>query len=178
MEPINEKETEFIYHAPTRAIIGLRSLLLTMTKGTVLFTSQLIGYEPLGKPIPKMRSGVLIAFASGEALAYGLEATQQRGITFIAPGTKVYEGMIIGKNAKSEDMTVNVCKGKKLTNMRSKSSDGVIQLAPPVVLSLEQSLDFIERDELLEITPTSLRLRKKLLTEIDRKRVQRKERAV
>lgn len=175
MEPINENETEFIYQVPTRAIIGLRSLLLTMTKGTLLFNSQLIGYEPIGKPVPKMRSGVLIASASGEALAYGLEATQHRGITFVGPGTKVYEGMIVGKNAKSDDITVNVCKGKKLTNMRSKSSDGVIQLAPPVVLSLEQSLDFIERDELLEITPQSLRLRKKLLTELDRKRVRRRD---
>src|SRR3989344_6102039 len=136
MEPINEKETEFIYHVPTRAIIGLRSLLLTLTKGTVLFNSQLIDYQPLGKMIPKMRSGVIIAFAAGEALAYGLHATQERGITFIAPGTKVYEGMVVGKNAKNEDMAVNVCKGKKLTNMRSKSSDGIIQLAPPVILSL------------------------------------------
>ncbi|MBI4157635.1 translational GTPase TypA [Candidatus Woesebacteria bacterium] len=178
MEPINENETEFIYQVPTRAIIGLRSLLLTMTKGTLLFNSQLIGYEPIGRAIPKIRSGVLIASSPGEALAYGLQATQERGITFVSPGTKVYEGMIVGRNAKSDDITVNVCKGKKLTNMRSKSSDGVIQLAPPVILSLEQSLDFIERDELLEITPTSLRLRKKSLTEIDRKRMQRKDRLV
>ena len=176
MEQVNEKETEFIYQMPTRAIIGLRSLLLTLTKGTIVFNSQVVDYQPLGRSIPKTRSGVLVASSSGEALSYGLEGTQGRGILFVGPATKVYEGMIVGKNAKNEDITVNVCKGKKLTNMRSKSSDGVIQLAPPVTLSLEQSLDFIERDELLEITPKSLRLRKKLLTELDRKRGQRKER--
>ena len=177
MEPINEKEVEFIYRLPTRAIIGLRSLLLTATKGTVLFSSQFLGYEPVGKPIPKIRTGVLIASEGGETLSYGLHAAQQRGITFIPPGTTVYEGMIVGKNAKDDDIAVNVCKGKKLTNMRSKSSDGIIQLTPPTVLSLEQSLDFLEKDELLEITPLSLRLRKKQLTELDRRRAARGQKA-
>ena len=175
-ETIGDNEIEFIYHIPTRAIMGLRNILLTATKGTVLFNSQVVGYEPMGKPIAKSRSGVLIASQSGEALSYGLNAAQQRGITFIAPGTKVYEGMIVGKNAKQEDIAVNVCKGKQLTNMRSKSSDGITVLAPPTVLSLEQSLDFIESDELLEITPESLRLRKKHLSELDRRRYERKSR--
>jgi len=173
-EPLNEKETEFIYTAPTRVLIGLRSLLMSLTKGTLLFSSYVADYQPLGKAIPKMRSGVLIATQTGDALSYGLHATQERGITFIPPGTKVYEGMIVGKNAKEDDISVNVCKGKKLTNMRSKSSDGIIQLAPHVELSLEQCLDFIEKDELLEITPLTLRLRKKHLTELDRRRVSRK----
>lgn len=177
MEPVNEKETEFIYHAPTRAIIGLRSLLLTLTKGTVLFNSQLVNYQPLGRAIPKMRSGALVATASGVTASYGLEAAQGRGMMFIGPGVMVYEGMIVGKNAKNEDIPVNVCKSKKSTNMRARGSDGIIQLSPPVTLSLEQSLDFLEKDELLEITPTSLRLRKKLLTELDRKRAGRKERS-
>ncbi|MFH1289218.1 MAG: GTP-binding protein [Patescibacteria group bacterium] len=173
-EPINEREVEFIYRVPTRAIIGLRSILLMATKGTILFSSQLVDYQPIGKPIPRMRSGVLIASRPGEALSYGLKAAQERGITFITPGTKVYEGMIVGKNAKEDDISINVCKGKQLTNMRSKSSDGVIQLTPPTIFSLEQCLDFIEKDEFLEITPESLRLRKKFLTDLDRRRAGRK----
>ena len=174
METINAEETEFIYHAPTRVLIGLRSYLLTQTKGTIVYNSQIIGSEKIGKIIPKMRKGALIASQLGEALAYGLENAQGRGITFIEPGTKVYEGMIVGVNSKDEDISLNVCKGKKLTNMRSKSSDGVIQLTPATELSLEQSLDFLEKDELLEITPNSLRLRKKHLTELDRRRILRK----
>jgi len=174
-ELINEKEVEFIYQIPTRALIGLRSILMTATRGTILFSSQVIDYKPLGKEIPKMRTGVLIASQSGDALSYGLRAAQERGLTFIAPGTTVYEGMIVGKNSRDEDIAINVCKGKKLTNMRSKSSDGVIQLAPPVDLNLERSLDFLEKDELLEITPQNLRLRKKHLTEIDRRRFLRKQ---
>ncbi len=173
MEPISDHEVEFIYHMPTRNIIGLRSLLLTATKGTVLFSSQLLGFELQGKPLPKLRSGVLIAGQTGDALAYGLEAAQGRGVTFIGPGTKVYEGMIIGQNSREEDLEINVCKGKKLTNMRSKSSDGIIQLAPPIDLSLEQSLDLLEPDELLEITPISLRLRKKYLSDLERRRHKR-----
>ncbi|MFC1790757.1 translational GTPase TypA [Patescibacteria group bacterium] len=175
-EPINENEMEFIYLIPTRALIGLRSILMTTTKGTIILSSQVIDYKPMGKAIPKMRNGVLIASETGNALSYGLRIAQERGITFVKPGTKVYEGMIVGKNAKDEDLAINVCKGKKLTNMRSQASDGIIQLAPPITLSLEQSLDFLEDDELLEITPTSLRLRKKQLTELDRRRHQRKQR--
>lgn len=173
MEPISDLEVEFIYHAPTRVLIGLRSLLLTLTKGTVLFSSQLLGYEPVGKPVPQLRKGVLISDQTGEVLAYGLETAQGRGITFVEPGTKVYEGMIIGQNSKDEDISINVCKGKKLTNMRSKSSDGVIHLTPATVFSLEQSLDFLENDELLEITPKNLRLRKKYLGEVERRRFER-----
>jgi len=176
-EPLNEKEVEFIYRIPTRALIGLRSILMTATKGTILFSSQMLGYEPVGKSIPKMRSGVLIAAQSGSALSYGLRAAQERGLTFVDPATEVYEGMVIGKNAREEDIAINVCKGKKLTNMRSKASDGVIQLTPAVKFSLERSLDFLEEDELLEITPVSLRLRKKLLTELDRKRYLRKKKS-
>ena len=144
---------------------------MTATKGTVIYSSQIAGYEPVGKPIPRLRRGALIAAQPGEALAYGLENAQGRGLTFVEPAEVVYEGMIIGINTKDEDIAVNVCKGKKLTNMRSKSSDGVIQLTPATKLSLEQSLDFLERDELLEITPHSLRLRKKYLTELERKRL-------
>lgn len=173
--PINDREVEFIYRMPTRALIGLRSYLVTQTKGSIVFNSQVIGYEPIGRPIKKLRSGVLIASEGGDTLAYGLHAAQERGVTFIEPGVKVYEGMIIGKNAKDEDIAINVCKGKKLTNMRSKSSDGIIQLSPPEEISLERGLDFIESDELMEVTPKSIRLRKKALTELDRKRSRRKD---
>ena len=176
MEPISQSETEFVYRIPTRNIIGLRSLLLTATKGTAVFSSQVIGYQPIGNPLPKLRRGVLISSETGEALAYGLQNAQGRGITFVDPGTPVYEGMIVGVNAKEEDIEINVTKGKKLTNMRSKSSDGVIQLTPATIMSLEQSLDFLEGDELLEITPQSLRLRKKHLTDIERKRSSRNQR--
>jgi len=170
MEPLSDVEVEFIYHIPTRALIGLRSLLLTSTKGTIVYNSTLIGYEKIGKELPKLRPGVLIASLAGEVLSYGLENAQDRGITFIDPGTQVYEGMIIGSNPKDEDIAINVCKGKKLTNMRSAGADFIVQLTPSVKFSLEESLDFLESDELLEVTPQNLRLRKKHLTEVDRKR--------
>lgn len=173
MEPITDSEVEFIYHMPTRNIIGLRSILLTATKGTTIFNSVVYGYQEVGPTLPKLRKGVIIAGETGPALAYGMQTAQGRGQTFIEPGTQIYEGMIVGLNAKDEDIEINVTKGKKLTNMRSKSSDGVIQLEPATILSLEQSLDFLEADELLEITPTSLRLRKKFLTEIERRRHRR-----
>ncbi|HOX95922.1 MAG TPA: translational GTPase TypA [Candidatus Woesebacteria bacterium] len=170
MEPINEQEMEFVYKMPTRTILGLRSLLMSATKGTVIFNSQFLDFEPVGSPLPKMRRGALIASESGEALSYGLQAAQERGITFVDAGDMIYEGQIIGMNAKEEDIEINAAKGKKLTNMRSQSSDGVIQLVPPLKYSLEQCLDFLESDELLEITPKSLRLRKKYLTSIERRR--------
>ncbi|KKT34641.1 MAG: Small GTP-binding protein [Candidatus Collierbacteria bacterium GW2011_GWA1_44_12] len=170
MEPISDTEMEFVYRMPTRAILGLRSLLLTATKGTVVFNSQFIDFEPVGPTLPKMRRGVLIATDSGEALSYGLQAAQERGVTFIEPGETIYEGQIVGINSKAEDIEINATKGKQLTNMRSKSSDGVIQLVPALKYSLEQCLDFLESDELLEITPKNLRLRKKYLTNVERRR--------
>jgi len=173
-EPINEREVEFIYHMPTRALIGLRSILVTQTKGTVIFNSQVISYQPVGKQIRRSRTGVLVASKNGDTLSYGLRAAQERGITFIGPGVAVYEGMIIGKNAKDEDISVNVCKGKQLTNMRSKSSDGIIHLTPATEITLEKGLEFIDSDELMEITPLNIRLRKKILNEDDRRKFKRK----
>ena len=158
---INDREIEFIYHLPTRALLGLRNSLITQTKGTIVFNSQVINYQPLGKPIKRLRTGALVASQSGKALSYGLNVAQGRGVTFINPGVMVYKGMIIGKNSKDDDIAINVCKGKKLTNMRSKSSDGIIQLVPPVEVTLEMGLEFIESDELMEVTPKSIRLRKK-----------------
>jgi len=174
-EPINDKEVEIIYQMPTRALIGLRSILVTQTKGTVVLNSHVIDFQPIGKQIKKIRSGVLIASQSGDTLAYGLKAAQERGITFVGPATQVYGGMIIGKNPKDDDIAINACKGKKLTNMRSKSSDGVIQLTPPAVMTLEKGLNFIEADELMEITPLNIRLRKKILDENKRRKFQKKQ---
>ena len=170
MDHINEVEMEFVYRMPTRAILGLRSILMTATKGTVIFNSIFTGYEPVGPPMPRMRRGVLIATDTGEALAYGLQAAQERGITFIDPGQPIYEGQIVGLNAKEEDISINAAKGKKLTNMRASASDSTTTLVPSIHYSLEQCLDFLESDELLEITPKSLRLRKKYLSEIERRR--------
>ncbi|MCA9369174.1 translational GTPase TypA, partial [Candidatus Woesebacteria bacterium] len=176
IESVTDTEVEFTYKMASRALIGLRSSLLTQTKGTALVSSQFLAFEPMGRAIPQLRNGALISSETGDVTAYGLNAAQQRGITFVEPGDTIYEGQIIGLNAKKEDIEVNVCKGKKLTNMRASGSDGVIQITPPILMSLEQSLEFIEDDELLEITPKSLRVRKKQLTAVDRKRQRRKER--
>jgi len=168
--PISEKETEFVYRLPTRALIGLKSLLVTQTKGTIIFSSQVVDYQPLGKPIRKLRPGALVAAQSGKAVSYGLNIAQGRGSTFIGPGTQVYQGMIIGKNTKENDIEVNVCRGKKLTNMRSKSSDDPIQLVLPIPVTLEMGLGFIDHDELMEITPKSVRLRKKAVSKQEKRR--------
>ena len=120
-------------------------------------------FAPVGDAIPKLRNGVLVASEGGKALTYGLNIAQGRGTTFILPQTEVYEGMVIGLNSKDEDIVINVTKEKKQTNVRSSNSDFAIILTPPTVLSLEQSLDFLEDDELLEVTPKNLRLRKKVL---------------
>jgi GTP-binding protein len=146
---------------------------MTQTKGTLLFSSQFSGFEPLGQPLPKMRKGALIAAVTGKAVEYGLRTLKGRGISFVQPGAQVYEGMIVGQNARDEDIAVNVCKEKNLTNHRSKSHQGITQLAPDLEMSLEQAIDFLERDELLEITPLALRPRKKFLSDLDRRRSER-----
>lgn len=162
--------TKLVYELPTRALLGLRNTLLTQTKGTVVMNSLVTGYQPLGPSLKQLRNGVLIAFETGTTMPYSLETAEARGTLFVGPAEKVYAGQVIGLNTRQEDMEINVCKAKHLTNMRSKSSDGTVQLTPPVRFSLEQSLDFIENDELLEVTPKSLRLRKKELDPIKRKR--------
>ena len=176
MEPVTDTEVEFTYKMASRGLIGLRSTLLTQTKGTVIVNSQFLAFEPIGKDIPQLRNGTLISSESGVVTAYGLNAAQGRGMTLVKLGDIIYEGQVIGLNAKKEDMEVNICKGKKLTNMRTSGTDGITQVIPPVILSLEQSLEFIEDDELLEVTPKSLRIRKKQLTTVDRKRQRRKVR--
>ena len=162
------------YIIPTRALIGLRNILLTATKGTVIMNSLPHGYQPMGGKLPQTRNGVLISFEAGTTTPYALQAAEARGELYVGPGTTVYPGMIIGLNRRSEDMEINVCKAKHLTNMRSSSSDGVVQLTPFTDLSLEQCIDFIEDDELLEVTPKSLRLRKRYLDANERKRASKK----
>lgn len=158
------------YILPTRALIGLRNILLTATKGTVIMNSLPHGYQPLSGKLPQSRNGVLIAFEAGTTTPYALQTAEARGELYVGPTVEVYAGMIVGLNRRSEDMEINVCKAKHLTNMRSSSSDGVVQLTPFTDLSLEQCIDFIEDDELLEVTPKSLRLRKRELDPNKRKR--------
>lgn len=165
--------TKMTYHISSRNLLGFRSDILTKTRGNGLFATQFIGYFPVTVQIPKLRNGVLISLETGVSSAYALETTQERGSAFIGPGVSVYQGMIIGLNRRQEDMDINVCKTKKLNNIHSETSDIAVQLDPPVILSLEQCLDFIEEDELLEVTPQSLRLRKRYLTKLDRVRAKR-----
>lgn len=162
--------TKLVYKMPTRTLIGLRNILLTNTKGTVVMNSVMDGYQPSGPALPQLRNGALVAWESGVTTPYALQTAEERGICFIGPAEKVYAGQIVGLNNRGDDMEINVCKAKHLTNMRSSSSDGVVQLTPPTILSLEASLDFIENDELLEVTPKSLRLRKRELDHLKRKR--------
>jgi len=165
--------TKLVYELPTRALLGLRNILMTNTKGTIVMNSLMTGYQPLGSALQQLRNGVLISFETGTTTAYSLQNAEARGTVFVGPAEKVYAGQIIGLNTRQEDMEINVCKAKHLTNMRSSSSDGVVQLTPPVIFSLEQCLDFIEKDELLEVTPKNLRLRKRELDPNKRKRLQK-----
>ena len=163
--------TRLTYIITTRAMIGLRNLMLTATKGTIIMNSLPYGYQEMGAKIPSSRNGVLIAFEKGVSTPYALQSAESRGELFIGPGTEVYAGMIVGLNNRQEDLEINVVKEKHLTNMRSKSSDGAVQLTPFTDLSLEQCIDFIEDDELLEVTPQNLRLRKRYLDSNERKRM-------
>lgn len=169
----NNGNIRLTYKISERNLLGVRNSLLTQTRGTAVVNSVFSGYEPLGPDLGRIRNGVIISNTTGKAVGYGLETAQNRGSLFIGPGVMVYEGMIVGLNSRGDDMVVNPCREKKLTNMHTENSDVAVQLVPPVILSLEQSLDFIAEDELLEITPLSLRLRKKYLLEAERRRVGR-----
>jgi GTP-binding protein len=158
------------FHIPTKGLIGLRSAFLTTTRGEGIMNTIFLGYELWWGEIAPTRSGVLVASEHGMAVTYGLNNVKERGVTFIEPGTSVYEGMIVGINSRLQDIPVNVCKEKKKTNIRSSTSDIAVKLTPPIKLSLEQSIDFINNDELVEITPNNIRLRKKLLTHAQRLR--------
>jgi GTP-binding protein len=173
MHPIAET-VRFEFIIPARGLIGLRSELLTETRGTAIITHIFHDYAPYRGDLPGRKNGVLIALEHGQTTAYSLDVLQPRGILFIGPGVEVYSGMIIGQHAMENDLVVNPCKGKKLTNMRASGSDEAIKLTPPRILTLEQALEFIEDDELVEVTPQSIRLRKKELDAGRRKRAARK----
>ncbi len=165
--------TRFVYEISTAALIGLRNNLLTATKGTVIMSSIPSGYRPADTKYKPERNGALISFESGVSTAYALDAAQARGVLYIPPQVPVYQGMIVGLSNKKDDLDINICREKQLTNMRTHASDGAIQLTPYTQLSLEQCLDFLLDDELLEVTPQSLRLRKRQLDPVKRKRENR-----
>ena len=162
--------TRLEFKIPSRGLIGYRGEFLTDTKGNGIMNTAFDGYAPYKGDIQYRKQGSLIAFETGESVTYGLFSAQERGVLFIGPGEKVYSGMVIGENAKTDDIEVNVCKTKHLTNTRSSSADEALRLTTPKVLSLEEALDFIDTDELLEVTPENLRIRKKILDPKMRKR--------
>ena len=170
MGPISGGYTRLEFNIPSRGLIGYRGEFLTDTKGNGIINTIFNDYAPYKGDIQYRKQGSLIAFESGESVTYGLFSAQERGTLFIGPGEKVYSGMVIGQCAKAEDIELNVCKKKHLTNTRSSSADEALTLTPPKILSLEQALDFIDTDELLEVTPESLRIRKRILAPTMRKR--------
>ncbi len=174
MSPINGGYTRLQFSIPSRGLIGYRGEFMTDTKGNGIINTSFDDYEEYKGEIQYRKLGSLIAYESGEAITYGLFNAQERGTLFITAGEKIYAGMIVGSNARSEDIEVNVCKTKHLTNTRSSSADEALRLVPPKILSLEQALDYIDTDELLEVTPVSLRIRKKILDSTLRYRSNRK----
>ena len=162
--------TRLEFSIPSRGLIGYRGDFLTDTKGNGILNTIFEDYAPYKGDLSYRQTGSLIAYEAGEAITYGLFNAQERGTLFITPGTKVYGGMVVGQNPKAEDIEINVCKTKKLTNTRSSSAEEALKLTPPKIMSLEQCLDFIDTDELLEVTPKSLRIRKKILDPTMRKR--------
>jgi GTP-binding protein len=174
MEPIrNTTRLEFL--CPSRGLIGARTALMTLTQGMAILSHVFEEWRPDGGPIPTRQNGVLISDRSGDSVPYGMFGLDDRGEWFIPPGVAVYEGMIVGENSKDNDLWVNVCREKKLTNIRSAGKDENVRLSPPHVMSLEESLEYIEDDELLEVTPKALRLRKRILSQVEAKKQSRKE---
>lgn len=174
MNSIGSGYTRLEFSIPARGLIGYRGEFLTDTKGNGILNTSFDGYASYKGDIQYRKQGSLIAFETGESVTYGLYSAQERGTLFIGPGEKVYSGMVVGQNAKTDDIELNVCKTKHLTNTRSSSADEALRLTPPHILSLEQALDFIDTDELLEVTPKSLRIRKKILDSRMRKRSNQK----
>lgn len=173
MAPMSDGNVRLEFNIPSRGLIGFRNEFLTSTKGTGVINTVFDGYGPYKGDIQYRNQGSLIAYESGTSITYGLFNAQERGTLFIGPGEAVYGGMVVGQNGKTDDIEVNVCKTKHLTNTRSSGSDDALKLVPPRILSLEQALEFIDTDELLEITPKSLRIRKKILDPTLRMRAKR-----
>jgi GTP-binding protein len=177
MKPSGGGRLRLVFHAPTRGLIGYQGELLTDTRGTAIMNRLFHAYAPYKGPIQGRRNGVLISNEKGDAVAYALWNLEDRGPMMIEPGWKVYNGMIVGEHTRGNDLIVNVLKGKKLTNIRTTSKDEAVRLTPPIRMTLEKALAYIEDDELVEVTPKSIRLRKKLLDENDRKKEERKKEA-
>jgi GTP-binding protein len=177
MKPSGGGRLRLVFHAPTRGLIGYQGELLTDTRGTAIMNRLFHAYAPFKGPIQGRRNGVLISNEKGDAVAYALWNLEARGPMMIEPGWKVYNGMIVGEHTRGNDLIVNVLKGKKLTNIRTTSKDEAVRLTPPIRMTLEKALAYIEDDELVEVTPKSIRLRKKLLDENDRKKEERKKEA-
>jgi GTP-binding protein len=173
MKPSGGHRLRLVFHAPTRGLIGYQGELLTDTRGTAIMNRLFHAYGPHKGPIQGRRNGVLIANDKGEAVAYALWNLEDRGPMMIEPGWKVYRGMIVGEHTRDNDLVINVLKGKQLTNIRTTSKDEAVRLTPPIKMTLEKALAYIQDDELVEVTPASIRLRKKLLDETDRKREDR-----
>jgi GTP-binding protein len=174
MAPSNGGMTRLEFRIPSRGLIGFRGDFLTATKGNGIINTIFDGYDPYKGDMNYRSNGSLIAFEAGTSVTYGLFNAQERGTLFIGPGVSVYGGMVVGETGRSEDIEVNVCKTKHLTNTRSSGADEALKLVPPKQMSLEQCLDFLETDELLEITPENLRIRKKILDSRLRMRANRK----
>jgi GTP-binding protein len=170
MTAANEGYSRLEFKVPARALIGFRNEFLTETRGTGILNHSFYEYEFYKGDIANSTHGSLISMENGVAMGYALDSFQPRGVFFIGPQTEVYAGMIVGQHAKDSDLVINVCKGKKLTNVRASGSDDAIKLIPPRQFSLEQALEYIGDDELLEVTPTSFRMRKKILAHLERKR--------
>jgi GTP-binding protein len=173
LRPSGGGRVRLVFHAPTRGLIGYQGELLTDTRGTAIMNRLFYGYAPYKGAIQGRRNGVLISNDKGEAVAYALWNLEDRGPMMIEPGWKVYGGMIVGEHTRDNDLIVNVLKGKQLTNIRTTSKDEAVRLTPPIRMPLEKALAYIQDDELVEVTPTSIRLRKKLLDENDRKKADR-----
>ncbi len=177
MRPSGGGRVRLVFHAPTRGLIGYQSELLSDTRGTAIFNRLFFEYAPFKGDIPGRRTGVLISNSDGDAVAYALWNLEDRGPMFVVPGTKVYQGMIVGEHSRGNDLEVNVLKGKKLSNVRSSGKDDAILLTPPIRMTLEKALAYIGDDELVEVTPQSIRLRKALLCPHERKRSERRKEA-
>ena len=175
MSPANGGYTRLEFSIPSRGLIGYRGEFMTSTKGNGILNTIFDGYGPYKGDLAYRKQGSLISFETGESITYGLYNAQERGMLFIGAGEQVYAGMVIGQTGRSEDIEVNVCKKKQLTNTRASGSDDALKLVSPRILSLEQSLEFIDTDELLEVTPTKLRIRKKILDPTLRKRAAMKK---
>ena len=178
MRPSGGGRQRLVFYAPTRGLIGYQGELMTDTRGTAIMNRLFHAYEPYKGEIAGRRNGVLISNDQGDAVAYALWNLEDRGPMMIEPGWKVYQGMIIGEHTRENDLEVNVLKGKKLTNIRTTSKDEAVRLTPPIRMTLERSLAWIQDDELVEVTPKSIRMRKTLLDPNDRKRFERSKEAL